>query len=348
MSSPADRKSEDAPTSDGSDRGRNAEHPGQVPPQGWLDILARTKQQLAEDNLTIVAAGVAFYSFVSVGPALAAVIAFYALIANPADINQHIEALARIVPGEVMPLLQDQIKRITSNNQAAGISAIVGVLLAIYSSSNAMKALITGLNIAYDENEKRGFFKLLGVAVALTLLAIAGSLLAIGLMAVLPIVVNSLHLGSSTEILISWIRWPVLVGAFMIGLTVLYRFGPSRDNPQWKWASWGAGAATLLWIAGSAAFSFYVSRFGSYDKTYGTLGAVIVFLFWLFLTAFAVLIGAELNAEMERQTVKDTTRGAPQPLGQRNAKAADTVGPTREQMRSRPSSKPQRLGSGSP
>lgn len=327
-----------------SDRGRHAEHPGQLPTQGWLDILARTKQQLAEDNLSIVAAGVAFYAFVSVAPALAAIIAFYALIADATQINQHIEALARIVPSEVMPLLQDQIKRITSNNQAAGISAVVGVLLAIYSSSRATKALIIGLNIAYDEDEKRGFFKLLGVAIALTVVAIVGVLLAIALMTVVPIVLSSLHVGSSTETLISWLRWPVLISGFTIGLTLMYRFGPSRDNPQWKWASWGAAAATLLWIVGSAVFSLYVSRFGSYDKAYGTLGAVVVFLFWLYLTAFTVLVGAELNAEMEKQTVKDTTRGAPQPLGQRNAKAADTVGPTREQMRSRPHSKPQRLG----
>lgn len=326
------------------DRGRQAEHPGQVPPKGWLDILARTQQQLAEDNLSIVAAGVAFYSFVSFVPALAAVIAFYALIADASQISQHIEALAQIVPGEVMPLLQDQIKRVASNNQAAGISAVVGVVLALYSSSSATKALITGLNIAYDEDEKRGFFKLLGVAIALTFVAIVGVLLAIGSLTVAPILLKSLHLGSGTETFIAWLRWPVLIGGFTIGLTLIYRYGPCRANPQWRWASWGAAAGTWLWVLGSAVFSLYVSWFGRYDKIYGTLGAVVVFLFWLYLTAFAVLVGAELNAEMEKQTVKDTTKGAPQPLGQRNAKAADTVGPTREQLRSKPRSKPQRLG----
>lgn len=328
-----------------TDRGRAAETPAQIPAKGWLDILARTKQQLVEDNLSIVAAGVAFYAFVAVVPALAAIIALYALVADPAQISGHISSLAQVLPREVMPLLEEQMTRIASDERTAGISLAVGLLLAIYSSSRATIALIIGLNIAYDEKEKRGFIKLNLIALGLTLFALIGALIAIGLVAVLPSVLARLPLAPDTEALLGWLRWPVLLGGFIIALTVVYRFAPSRDEPQWKWVSWGAGVGTLLWLLGSGAFSLYVSRFGSYDQTYGSLGAIVVFLLWLFLSAFVVLIGAELNAEMERQTVRDTTEGPPKPLGARGAQAADTVGPSRHQQPSQPSARPQKIRS---
>lgn len=311
-------------------RGRGAETPTDVPAKGWLDILSRTKSQLAEDNLSIVAAGVAFYGFVAVVPALGALIGIYALVADTAQINEHIAVLARVVPGEVMPLLEDQIKRLTGDDKAAGMSAIIGLLIAIYSSSAATKALITGINIAYDENEKRGFFRLNLMALGLTLFVLVGAVIAVALVAVLPSVVEHMAVSAQVETIVSWARWPLLMAGFMIGLAAFYRYGPSRREAKWKWVSGGAGLATLLWLAGSALFSIYVSKFGSYDKTYGSLGAVVVFLLWLYLTAYAVLVGAELNSEMERQTVKDTTEGPPKPLGARGAKAADTVGPSRE------------------
>lgn len=323
---PASSHREAVPAESG--RGRHADAPTDVPPRGWIDILTRTKQQLAEDNLSIVAAGVAFYGFVAVVPALAAVIGLYALVADPAQISAHISALAQVVPREVMPLLEEQMSRIASDERAAGLSLAFGLLLAIYSSSRATVALITGLNIAYDEREKRGFIRLNLTALALTLFAIVGALIAVGLVAVLPAALSHLPISTNAETLLGWLRWPVLFIGFLTALTVIYRFAPSRDEPQWKWASSGAAVATTLWVAGSLAFSLYVSRFGSYDQTYGSLGAIVVFLFWLFLSAFTVLIGAELNSEMERQTVKDTTSGAPEPLGQRGAQAADTVGPS--------------------
>jgi membrane protein len=311
-------------------RGRGAEKPTEVPSKGWLDILSRTKAQVGEDNLSIVAAGVAFYGFVAVVPALGALIGIYALMADTAQINEHIAVLARVVPGEVMPLLEDQIKRLTGDDAAAGMSAVIGLLIAIYSSSAATKALITGINIAYDENEKRGFVRLNLVALALTLFVLVGAVIAVALVAVLPGVLQHMHFSGKVETVLSWLRWPVLMLGFMIGLAAFYRFGPSREKAQWKWVSWGAVLATLLWIAGSALFSVYVAKFGSYDKTYGSLGAVVVFLLWLYLTAYAVLVGAELNSEMERQTVKDTTAGPPKPLGDRGASSADTVGPSRK------------------
>lgn len=314
-------------------RGRHAEKPSELPKAGWLDVLARTKQQISEDNLSIVAAGVAFYAFVAVVPALAATIAIYGLVSDPAQVAQHFESLARVLPGEVLPLLREQMERIASNDQAAGIGAIVGFALALYSSANATKALISGLNIAYDEQEQRGFFKLSLIAFVLTIGGILGGLIAIGLVAVLPGMLEHLPIGGGAEILLNVLRWPLLFVFALAGLAVMYRFGPCRNDARWRWVSWGAATATLLWLVASGAFSLYVSQFASYDKTYGPLGSVVIFLMWLYLSAFVVLLGAEMNSELERQTVKDTTRGAEKPLGQRDAQSADTVGPARKSLR---------------
>lgn len=313
-------------------RGRHADKPTDVPKAGWLDILVRTKQQITEDNLSIVGAGVAFYAFVAVVPALAVLIALYALVADPADISGHIAAMANTVPNEAMPLLEEQMKRIAATPQTASISAVIGVLIALYSSSKATKALIEGLNIAYDETEKRGFIRLNFVALVLTIGAIVGAVVAVALVAVLPSVLERLSITQGTETLLNWLRWPLLVAGFMAALAVVYRFGPSRQHAKWRWVTPGAVLASVLWVFGSGLFSLYVSRFGSYDKTYGSLGAVVVFLMWLFISAFVILIGAEMNAEMERQTLKDTTVEPDEPMGQRGAEAADTVGPTREEM----------------
>ena len=314
------------------DRGRNAEKPTDVPKQGWLDVLSRTKQQLSEDNLSIVAAGVAFYGFVAVVPAIAVMVAIYGLIANPSQVAEHIAALSNVLPGEAVPLLKEQMVRIAGDSTTAGIGAIVGVIIALYSSANATKALITGMNIAYGEKEERNFLKLTAVAMGLTLAAIVGVILAVGLLAVLPTILDRLHLAGSVELMLNILRWPLVIGGFMAALAVMYRYGPDRDNAKWRWISPGAGIAALLWLVGSALFSLYVSKAGTYDEVYGPLGAVVVFLMWLFLTAFVVLIGAELNAELERQTAKDTTEGEWKPLGQRDAHAADSVGPSRHKL----------------
>ena len=314
-------------------RGRNARKPSEVPKEGWLDILARTKQQVGEDNLSIVAAGVGFYGFVAVVPSLAALVSIYGLVADPSSVGEQIASLASVLPNEVLPMIQEQMLRITTDNQAAGIGAVVGVLLAIYSSASATKALITGLNIAYDETEHRSFFKLNLVAIILTLGGILGAILAIGLVAVLPSVLERLHITGQVELLLNIARWPILVGGFMAALAVVYRYGPCRRDAQWRWVSPGAVLAGTLWLIGSGAFSLYVSQFASYDKTYGPLGTVVVFMMWLFISALTVLIGAEFNSEMERQTKRDTTDGAEKPLGERGATSADTVGPSRDEMR---------------
>lgn len=308
-------------------RGRSADRPGELPKRGWRDILLRTKEEVAKDNLSIVAAGVAFYLFVAFVPTLGAVVAVYALAADPRQVSEHLTSLARVVPEEVMPLLREQMQRLTAETRSAGIGAIVGFALALYASSKAMKALIEGLNITYDEREKRGFLKLQLGALLLTLGGVIGVVLALTLVAVLPSVLDYLRLSAVADQAVMWLRWPLLIGGFLLALAGVYRFGPSRDSPQWRWVSAGAAVATGLWVLGSVGFSLYVSTIGNYQKTYGSLGALVVFLFWLYLTAFVVLLGAELNAEMERQTAKDTTRGPSEPMGRRGAHSADTLGP---------------------
>ena len=330
-------------------RGRHAEEPQDVPPKGWLDILVRTGRKISADNITIVAAGVAFYSFVAVVPALAALIGIYGLVSDPSQVGQQITAFARILPHEVLPLLEQQLRRITSNTHTASWSTAIGLLITLYSSASATKAVIQGLNIAYSEREKRNFFKLNAMALLLTLCVIVGAIVAVALVAVIPAVLQNLSFGGHIDVALNWARWPILVLGFISGLSVVYRYAPSRQDAKWSWVSWGAAIATLLWLIASGLFSFYVAKFGSYDKTYGSLAAIVVFLMWLYLSALVVLIGAELNAEMERQTVKDTTDGPPAPLGQRGAHAADTVGPARHEREvkpatSRPPARPRREG----
>ncbi|HVU35912.1 MAG TPA: YihY/virulence factor BrkB family protein [Opitutaceae bacterium] len=320
--------------------GRHADTPSQVPARGWLDILSRTGSRISVDNVSIVAAGVGFWAFFSIVPALAAIIGIYGLISNPSAVTGQIQALARILPHEVLPLLDQQLRRITTNSHSASIGTIIGLVIALYSCGSATRALMQGLNICYEENEKRGFLKYYAVGFVLTLGAVVGAILALTIVALLPPLLQRLPLPAGLNTAFEWVRWPVLFIGFIFGLAVLYRYGPSRRDAKWAWVSWGAMAATLLWVIGSALFSLYVSQFGSYDKTYGSLGAVIVFLMWLYITVFAVLFGAELNSEMERQTLKDTTEGPPKPLGARGARSADTVGPTRGEAKAEEKARP--------
>lgn len=310
-------------------RGRHANEPHEVPAKGWLDILSRTGKRISADNTTIVAAGVAFYAFVAVVPALAATIGIYGLVSDPTAVSNQITSFAKVLPHEVLPMIEEQLKRITTNVGAASMSTIIGLLIALYSSASATKALIQGMNICYGEREKRSFIKLNLIAIVMTVGAIVAVLLAFSLVAIIPAILQNISFGLHVDNVINYARWPILLVGFITGLSFVYRYGPSRQDAKWSWVTWGAAVAALLWVGASGLFSLYVAKFGSYDKTYGSLGAIVVFLMWLWLSALSVLVGAELNAEMERQTLKDTTDGPPVPLGQRGAVAADTVGPSR-------------------
>ena len=308
-------------------RGQQARRPRDIPRTGWGDILWRTKAEASNDNLSIVSAGVAFYLLLSLVPALAAVLSIYGLVADPATVEQQIASLGQLLPSQAQELIAGQLERIASGSQAGlGLGAAVGLLLTLWSTAKGMKALIIALNISYDEQESRGFIKLNLVALGLTVLCVLIGLLALAAIIVLPALLGNLGLGEMLRGWINWLRWPVLAVALMVGLAVVYRYAPDRSRPHWRWVSWGAVLATVLWLLASAGFSLYVRYFGSYNETYGSLGAVVILMMWFFISAYIVLLGAELNAESEHQTARDSTAGGEQPMGERGAHVADTVG----------------------
>ena len=311
----------------GHARGREARTPEEIPARGWKDILWRLKDQIKQDRLSIIAAGVAFYGLLAVFPGLIALVALYGLAFDPQQVEQQVSALGGILPPEAAEILLGQLDDLTmTDSTALSLGAIGGVLLALWSASAGMRTLMEALNVAYSEEEKRGFVRFYGTALLLTLAAILGTVIAILLVVALPIVLNFLGLGEALKWLIAVAAWPILVVMMMIGLAIVYRYGPSRRQARWRWVTWGAVVASVLWVIGSVLFSLYVTQFGKYNETYGSVGAIVILLMWFLLSSYAVLIGAELNAEMERQTRKDTTAGGEKPMGKRGAYAADTVG----------------------
>lgn len=308
------------------DRGRSAESPAQMPKRGWRDIALRVKERLGEDNVSIIAGGTAFFVLLGLIPALAAMISIYGLIANPSDIQAQFAALAQVMPSEVRTILEEQMTRISSERKTAGVAALVGIALALWGAGAAMKTAINALNIIYREEEKRGYVKLTLTALGLTLVFVIFGAVSVGLIVALPPILETVGLGSVAKTAGSLLRWPLLLAVALIGLAVLFRYGPSREDPQWKWVSPGAIVATLLWVAGSALFAVYAQNFGSYNKTYGSLAAVVVMMMWLYISALVMLLGAEINAETEHQTARDSTTGDSKPLGRRGARMADTVG----------------------
>ena len=310
----------------GDTRGRGATRPRDIPTRGWRDIAMRVKDQLSEDNVDMVAAGVAFYLFFSIFPALLAGLSIYGLFADPAQVAQQIQALAAYLPGEAREVIGEQLTRIAdASGQALGWSAAISIVVALWSATKGVKALMTAFNITYDEAEKRGFFKFNLIAIALTLFILVFGLVVLVIVAVIPPLLSALNLDALIHWIVTLARWPILFVLVMVVLAFLYRFAPSREQPRWRWATPGAFLATALWLLASLAFSLYVSNFADYNATYGTLAAVVILLFWFYITAYVVLLGAELNCEMERQTRHDTTTGEEKPMGQRQAYAADTV-----------------------
>jgi membrane protein len=310
------------------ERGREAESPHEIPAKGWRDIGLRVKRDASEDNISIVAAGVAYYGFLAIFPALAALILIYGLFADPSVVQHNVASLSAI-PSDVRDMLTQQLtslSRQSSGSLSAGL--VVSILFAVWSATKGMKALMTSLNIAYDEREQRGFLHRTAVTLLFTVGMIALAAFAVVLVAVFPAAVDRIGLPDVVATAIRWARWPILAASVLLGLALLYRYGPSREHARWRWVTWGSAVATAVWLAASAGFSFYVSRFSSYNKTYGSVAAIVILLTWFLLSAYVVICGAELNGEMEHQTVKDTTTGPSRPLGRRGARRADTVGDT--------------------
>lgn len=295
-----------------------------------MDVLWRAWNEVSDANLFLVAGGVTYAVLLALFPGLAALVAIYGLVLDPSQVERQVSALSGVLPEESKQLLIDELhKLISTSSGTLGLSAAFGLVLALWSASRGMSGLITSLNIAYEEKERRGFFKLNLLALGLTIALVLGGLVVIALVAVLPAAVQLIGLRDATRWLLLGLEWPLLVVVVMFGLAAIYRYAPAREKPQWRWVSPGAIAATSLWIIGSIAFTVYVANFNSYDKTYGSLGGVVILLTWLYLSAFVVLLGAAINAQSEKQTRRDSTDGSPVPMGRRGARAADTLGPSR-------------------
>ncbi len=315
-------------TEDADYRGRNAEAPWHIPLRGWRDVLMRVYRESSRDNLSLIAAGMAFYAMLSVAPALAVVISVYGLVNSPEELEVQMVLLSSYLPTEAQGLIQDQLAELVSTQDTnLGYSIVASALVSLWSSARAMKSLFGGLNAVYDEVETRGWFWLTLQSVSFTLAGILILVLTLSSIALVPVVLSYLPISSFDYLLIRGLNWLLVSAVVLGGLAVLYRYGPSRTRAQWRWVSLGALVAWITWVVASGGFSWYVTHFDSYQKTYGALGAVAILLMWFYVSAYAVLIGGELNAELEHQTTIDSTVGPDRPLGERGAVMADQVGP---------------------
>jgi membrane protein len=306
--------------------GVHAQTPTQIPWRGWKQIIKRAWAENRADNMPIIAGGVAFFGFLAIFPALIAMISLYGLVASPATVTEQVQSFASGLPGSAQSLLTDQLRSITGNSGGAlTLGLAVSILAALWSASGGVSNLVTAVNLAYDEVETRTVVRLKLLSLALTVGAIIFVLVTVGLVAVLPAVLDALHLGIVGTILAQALRWVVLLALMAGALAVVYRVAPDRDAPTFRWVSMGSVVVTVVWAVVSLLFSFYVNNFGSYDKTYGAIAGVIVLMLWLYLTCYLVLLGAEINAEAEHQTARDTTTGDPVPMGERDATVADEL-----------------------
>jgi membrane protein len=307
--------------------GRSAETPSQIPARGWKDILKRCYERLTRDRIVAIAAGVTFYALLAIFPAIAALVAIYGLFADPGTIAQHLDDMASVMPGGAIDVIREQLTSLTSHGKSSlGFAFAIGLGISLWSANSGVKALLDALNVAYAEDEKRSFFRLNAVSLAFTLGGLVAVLIGLGVIVAVPLIVQYLGLPDSMQWIVALVKWLLTPVAVSFAISILYRYGPSRREAKWRWITWGSVLATILWIVVSVLFSWYAQNFGSYNKTYGSLGAVIGFMTWMWLSTVVILLGAELNAEIERQTERDTTVDGPKPIGRRSATVADPKG----------------------
>ena len=310
----------------GTGAGQDAETPAAIPARGWWAISKRVASDVSSNRLLTEAAGITFFTLLALFPALAALVSIYGLFADPASIAKNLDALSGVVPEGGMAIISDQVHSLAEKGGTAlGFGALIGLGTSLWSANQGTKALFDALNVVYEEEEKRGFLLRTAVTLAFTLGIILFVLLALAAVVAVPVALSFVGLGAVGDLLLRLLRWPLLLVALAALLACIYRFGPSRERARWHWVTWGGGVAAVLWVLVSIGFSYYVSHFGTYNKTYGSLGAVVGFMTWLWLSATIVLIGAEVNAEMEHQTAQDTTTGPATEPGRRGATKADQV-----------------------
>jgi membrane protein len=308
-------------------RGRSADAPQAMPPKGWKDILWRTWREISNDRVTLIAAGATYFLLLSIFPTLTAFVSIYGLFADPRTVTEHVAIVSSVVPPGGIEIIREQLTRLTAQGGTTlGLALFASLAIALWSSSAGVKAMFEAMNVAYDEHERRGFFKLNLLALLFTLGGIVLAIAMVGVVIVLPMVLGFLGMSGGVEWLVQAVGYLLVVVMLFVGLAALYRFGPDRQQAKWRWLTPGAGLAVVAVLAASLLFSWYSANFANFDRTYGSLGALIGFLIWIWISVTVVLVGAELNSELEHQTAEDTTIGADQPMGMRNATMADTLG----------------------
>jgi membrane protein len=306
--------------------GVEADRPSEIPRPGWFQIVKRAWKESKKDSVPLLSAGVAFYAFLAIIPTLIAVVMIYGLVSDAEDVAEQVESFGEALPTSAEELLTEQMTTLaTASERSLSVGLVIALVFALWTASGGISNLITAVNVAYDEEQKRGFVKSRALALGMTVGAIVFMVVAVALVAAIPVVLDALDVPGWVKAVVQVGRWLGLVVAVLIALALLYRWAPDRDAPKFRWLSIGAVVATVLWVVGSIGFSVYVDNFGSYGRTYGSLAGVVVLLLWLWLAAYATLLGAEINAEMEQQTIKDTTKGEPRPLGRRGAVKADSI-----------------------
>lgn len=309
------------------ERGRDAHSPGDIPVRGLWDVSLRLLSRLTSDRVTLAAAGVSFYVMLSLFPGLAALVSLYGLIADPTTIAGRLDFLSELLPADGVAMILGQLQALADeNNSTLSTGFLVGLGVSLFSARNGMLALFEAMNIAYEEQEKRGFVHTTLLAVAFTLGAMAVLAVVVTALAILPLIMSVIFISARAEMIVGFIRWPILISVIWLGSAMIYRYGPSRENAQLRWLTWGTLLSSLIWMIMSLGFSFYLENFADYNATYGALGTFIAFMFWTWLSVVILIVGAMLNAELEHQTAVDTTTGPAEPMGRRGAHMADTIG----------------------
>lgn len=306
-------------------RGRRASRPSEISWRGWYDVARRIMANLKRHNISLLAAGVALFLMLSIFPALNMAVSLYALFSSPENIITHLEPLRRLLPEQAFEILTNQLTELVNAGESTlNWTLLVSVVVWFWVARKGAMALVTACNVVYDEYEQRPFWGLLLVSLLFTMVGIFGFTVLALLAILLPIALDMMPLGEFVEAVLEILRWPILAMIFILVLESIYRFAPNRNDAKWRWVSVGAVIATLLWIAASLGFTAYVQNFSNYNETYGTIGSVIILILWFYISAFVVLLGAEINAEMEHQTKVDSTVGEDKPMGERGAYVADT------------------------
>jgi membrane protein len=311
------------------EHGRDADRPSEIPAKGLKDVLWRVYNEVMADRVTLIAAGATYYIVLAIFPGMGVLVSIYGLLSDPADIGAQIGFFRDVLPPGAFDLLLPQLSALASKGHSElSFAFATSLVLALWSATSGVKALFEAMNVAYGEAEKRGFLKLNLLALGFTLGAVGILILLIAVIGIVPVVLKALYLDQWAEVLARIARWPFVLLLTGSATLLIYRYGPSRENAKLRWLTWGMAFSSVAWAVTTTAFSIYLLNFANYDATYGTLGALIAFMVWIWLSIAILIVGAEFNAELEHQTSRDSTTGPPLPMGERGAVMADTVGET--------------------